>query len=72
MIPSGIEDAYFDADNERAKQAEAELKRIQAGGEVFGDPETKLKSEKEIRVNLIELYMDSTKLASVAQSGTNQ
>jgi hypothetical protein len=62
-------DAYFDADNERAKQAEAELKRIQAGGAVFGDPKTRLKSEQEIRV---DLYMDSTKLASVAQSGTNQ
>jgi hypothetical protein len=65
---SGQMEAFFDADNVRAEQAAAELKRIQAGGQIL-DPEKRLKSEEEIRV---ELYMDSTKVASVTQSGTKQ
>jgi len=76
-------DAFFDADNERAKQAAAELKRIQAGGEVI-DPEKKLKSEVEIYKDLmnkesqtkgeikVDLYLDSTKMASVNQKNPKQ
>ena len=63
-------DAYFNADNKRAQVAEAELKRIQAGGPVINPiPDERLKSERQVRV---DLYLDSTKMASVNQKNPRQ